>query len=111
MIFMDQSCKSQVHCSSVAMDKEQITQELESLKPAWQLDLQQPNKISREFSFKNFSEALAFVNQVASIAEELNHHPDIILKWAYVKVEYWTHDAQGLTASDFAAAQKINSLL
>lgn len=76
----------------------------------WQLDQSTPNTISKEFRFKSFKEALAFVNRIAEIAEEMNHHPDVILKWAYVKVTYWTHTVNGLTKLDFDAAEKIDRI-
>lgn len=76
----------------------------------WKLFETQPKKIAREFSFTDFKQALDFVNKVGAVAEKLNHHPDIVLKWAYVKVEFWTHNAKGLTKMDFAAASEIDKI-
>jgi len=90
------------------MPKEVMDKELASLS-GWTL-ISEPNRISREFKFKNFAEALAFTNQVAEIAEAMNHHPDILLKWGSVKVDYWTHNAGGITYMDFGAAKKIDAL-
>jgi 4a-hydroxytetrahydrobiopterin dehydratase len=84
-----------------------ISENLKNLN-GWKLSPEKPNKIFREFKFKNFSEALAFVNKIGEIAEEMNHHPEIILKWAYVKVTYWTHDLNDLGELDFEAAGRIN---
>jgi 4a-hydroxytetrahydrobiopterin dehydratase len=84
-----------------------ISENLKNLND-WKLAPEKPNKIFREFKFKNFSEALAFVNKIGEIAEEMNHHPEIILKWAYVKVTYWTHDLNDLGELDFEAAKRIN---
>ena len=67
--------------------------------------------ISREFVFKNFKEALTFVNKVGTLAEEEGHHPDINL-YAYKKVliTLSTHAIRGLSENDFILAAKINLL-
>ncbi len=70
------------------------------------------NQIGKEFQFKDFSEALNFVNKVGAIAEEMNHHPDIFLhSWNKVKITVSTHDKGGVTENDFQLAKKINDLL
>ena len=70
------------------------------------------NQIGKEFQFKDFSEALNFVNKVGAIAEELNHHPDIYLhSWNKVNITVSTHDKGGVTEKDFQLAKKINELL
>jgi 4a-hydroxytetrahydrobiopterin dehydratase len=66
--------------------------------------------ISRTFQFKDFSGAMKFVNAVAKIAEQANHHPDIDIRWNKVKLALTTHDAGGLTQKDFALAKKCDSL-
>jgi 4a-hydroxytetrahydrobiopterin dehydratase len=66
--------------------------------------------LEKEFKFKNFKQALAFVNRVGELAEEQNHHPDIYLAWGLVKVTIWTHAVDGLTESDFVLAAKIEML-
>lgn len=67
-------------------------------------------KIKKEFNFKSFLEAMDFVQKVAVIAEKLNHHPDIIIKYNQVFIESYTHDAQSVTKKDhqlIAAIEKI----
>ncbi len=64
--------------------------------------------IERTYEFKNFAEALAFVNAVGAIAEAEGHHPDLYLAWGRCKVEIWTHKIQGLTESDFYLAAKAD---
>ena len=64
--------------------------------------------LSKQFTFKNFTEALAFVNRVGDVAEEQNHHPDLYLAWGKVRVEIWTHKINGLTESDFIFAAKAD---
>ena len=63
----------------------------------------------RDFEFKDFAGAMAFVNQVADLAEEANHHPDILIHgWNKVTLRFFTHTADGLTRNDFIMAAKIN---
>jgi 4a-hydroxytetrahydrobiopterin dehydratase len=66
--------------------------------------------LTKSYRFKNFSDALAFVNRVGAIADEQNHHPDVYLAWGKVKLEIWTHKIDGLTESDFIFAAKVDEL-
>jgi 4a-hydroxytetrahydrobiopterin dehydratase len=66
--------------------------------------------LEKEFTFKNFREALAFTNQIGELAEQQSHHPDIYLSWGKVGVMIWTHKIDGLTESDFILAAKIDTL-
>lgn len=67
--------------------------------------------IEKEYSFDDFAEAIAFVNQVARIAEAEGHHPDIFIhKYRYVRVSIWTHAVNGLTENDFILAAKIDEI-
>lgn len=75
----------------------------------WQLV--EDHHLEKEYSFKNFVEALAFTNKVGAIAEEQNHHPDILTTWGKTKVTIWTHKIDGLTASDFYFAAKCDVAL
>lgn len=68
-------------------------------------------KIERDFAFKDFKEAMAFVNKVADLAEEEQHHPDIsIHNWRKVKISLMTHKIKGLFDNDFVMAAKINAI-
>ncbi len=67
--------------------------------------------IEKDYSFKNFKEALAFTNRVGKLAEQQGHHPDILLGWGRVKITLWTHKINGLTESDFILAAKADQLL
>ena len=64
--------------------------------------------ITRAFKFKNFVDALAFVNKVGALAEAQGHHPDIFLAWGKAEVTTWTHSINGLSESDFILAAKID---
>ena len=77
----------------------------EQLGGGWQVV--DGHHLSKEFEFKDFVEALAFVNRVGAIAEREGHHPDIRLSWGKVRVDIWTHKIDGLTESDFILAAKI----
>lgn len=63
--------------------------------------------LEKEFKLKDFKAALDFTNEVGAIAEEQNHHPDILLQYGKVKVTIWTHKIDGLTESDFVFAAKV----
>jgi 4a-hydroxytetrahydrobiopterin dehydratase len=66
--------------------------------------------LAKTFKFKDFKQALAFVNRVGDMAEEQGHHPDLHLAWGKVGVEIWTHKIDGLTESDFVFAAKCDRL-
>lgn len=67
--------------------------------------------ITREWKFEDFEQAIAFVNRVAEVAEETNHHPDILLHgWNKVRLELSTHSEGGLTRADFEMAARIDEL-
>lgn len=68
------------------------------------------HQLEREFIFKNFKEALAFTNVLGQIAEEEDHHPDILLSYGKVKVLLWTHKIDGLSESDFILAAKYDAV-
>lgn len=76
--------------------------------PGWAL-AKDGGSISRTFTFKNFSEAFAFMTRSALAAEKLDHHPDWSNVYKTVDVKLNTHDAGGLTALDFDLAKKMNS--
>jgi 4a-hydroxytetrahydrobiopterin dehydratase len=67
--------------------------------------------ISRELEFGDFRESMAFVEGVAKLAEEQDHHPDIFISYNHVRLDLSTHTAGGLTEKDFALAQAIDRLL
>ncbi len=66
--------------------------------------------IYKEFKFKDFKEALSFVNKVGDIAESEGHHPDIELGWGRVNITLSTHAISGLSQNDFIVAAKINEI-
>lgn len=86
-------------------------EEIESLRrqiPEW--EVVEDHHLKRTFRFKNFREALGFVNEVGRIAEEQGHHPDVGFGWGYAEVTVWTHKIDGLTESDFVFAAKVERI-
>ena len=67
--------------------------------------------LEKEYTFKDFREALDFTNRVGEMAEAQGHHPDIHLAWGKVKITVWTHKIDGLTESDFIFAARTDRLL
>ena len=74
--------------------------------PGW---ARQGSAICRTFSFADFVSAMAFVNRVAALAEAMDHHPDIDIRYSKVTLTLSTHDAGGLTGRDFALVGKIEA--
>jgi 4a-hydroxytetrahydrobiopterin dehydratase len=66
--------------------------------------------INRKFSFKNFYHTMSFVNAVAFMANQENHHPDMEIGYNYCNIKYTTHAVNGLTKNDFICAAKIDAL-
>ncbi len=75
--------------------------------PDW--EVVEEHHLRRAFKFKNFREALGFVNRVGELAEEQGHHPDMSFGWGYAEVTVFTHKIDGLTESDFVFAAKVDT--
>ena len=65
----------------------------------------------KEFKFKDFMEAISFVNRVAEIAEGEDHHPNISIQYNKVSLDLWTHAIKGLSENDFILAAKVDNIL
>lgn len=83
----------------------EIERELSTV--AWTRD---GDRITKTLRLADFRAAMAFVNRVAGVAEELNHHPDISVSWNRVELAVTTHDSGGLTARDFDLARAVDGL-
>ena len=77
--------------------------------PGWEL-AEDDKKLKRGFKFKDFKEAMEFVNKVAEVANEEDHHPDIYIFYNEVNLELSTHAIGGLSENDFIMAAKINEI-
>ncbi len=88
------------------LGEDQIKQRLGTL-PGWEI---KAGKLHRDFSFKDFVQAFAFMTDVAREAEAIGHHPEWFNVYNRVSMDLTTHDAQGITALDFELAEKAQSL-
>jgi 4a-hydroxytetrahydrobiopterin dehydratase len=77
--------------------------------PGWSLD-DEIKRLSRTFRFGNFHETMAFVNAVAWIAHQTDHHPDLQIGYNRCHIDYSTHSIGGLSENDFICAARINAL-
>ena len=87
---------------------EEIEKYKKELHPEWEVE--EEHHLKRIFRFKNFQEALEFVNKVGKIAEEENHHPNICFTWGWVEIKIYTHKINGLHENDFILASKIDRI-
>ncbi len=76
----------------------------------WSLMSEGIHRIKKEFYFKDFKEAMKFVNKVADLAEEEGHHPDFYIYYDKVVLELHTHAIKGLHLNDFIMGAKINEI-
>jgi 4a-hydroxytetrahydrobiopterin dehydratase len=81
--------------------------ELLARETAWKLE---GGKLVRDWSFKDFVEAMQFVNRIATLAEEQGHHPDIDIRYNKVRLGLVSHDAGGITERDAAMASRISQM-
>lgn len=91
------------------LSAEDIIKKLEK-HPGWEL-VDQAAAIEKKYIFKNFSDALCFLNRVAELAEESDHHPDLHLTgYKNLRIVLSTHSAGGITKKDFDMASQIRKL-
>lgn len=88
------------------LPEEEVQDRLTSLE-GWK---REGNSITRTYEFPSFERAIAFIDDVAGLASEAGHHPDIYNSWRTVTLSLTTHDEGGLTERDFALAKNINTL-
>ena len=90
-----------------SLTTDEIKSYLEELA-GWSVD--DENKLTKSFEFKNFVQAVDLVNRITEVAEAQDHHPDLYVRWGEVRVYLWTHSIDGLHDSDFIMAAKIDRL-
>ncbi len=82
--------------------------QLGTLKSEWQaID---NHHLEKRYIFKDFSSALTYVNHVAALAEEVNHHPDLHLSWGQVIIKVWSHVINGISQTDIVFAAKCDRI-
>lgn len=77
--------------------------------PGWEYE-DDYRKIRKRYRFKDFASALAFVNRLAAVAEEQDHHPDVAFGWGYAHITWTTHKIKGLSENDFIMAANTDLL-
>src|SRR5437870_2227560 len=92
-----------------ALTRDEANQLLTQLKD-WKVS-DDGKSLSKRFTFKGFYKTMSFVNAIAWIANQENHHPDLYIGYDYCLVHYTTHAISGLTKNDFICAAKIDILL
>ena len=101
--------KKCVPCEDQApLKEEEIKNYLSELKDGW--EVLENKKIHKLFKFKDFKEAMIFVNKIADLAESEGHHPDITIHYNKVDIVIWTHSIGGLSENDFILATKIDNI-
>jgi len=101
------------HCISPkeglqALDVTEVEQQLSKLE-GWEFERDKP-AITREYRFKDFYQTVAFVNAVAWIANQQDHHPDLEVGYNRCRIHYTTHAVDGVSMNDFICAARVDSL-
>lgn len=104
---------AQQHCISPkqglqALDGAEVEQQLERLE-GWAFERDKP-AITREFRFNDFYQTIAFVNAIAWIANQQDHHPDLEVGYNRCRVHYTTHAVDGVSMNDVICAARIDAL-
>ena len=76
--------------------------------PAWS---RLGDVLTKTFTFERFADGIAFINRVAKMADEMNHHPDIDVRYTKITITLSTHDAGGITQSDLQLAERIEKVV
>lgn len=87
-----------------------IQNHMQEISPDWAL-AGDSKSISRTFKFKNYYDTMAFVNVVAMVAHQQDHHPEMTITYNTCRVEFSTHSVGGLSLNDFVCAAKVDSTL
>lgn len=100
-------------CSSLLNNEDVLNHDkslklLQLLDPQWQLNKEEQT-ISHTYKFNNYYQTIAFVNVIAQIAHQQDHHPELSVSYNRCTVTYSTHSIGGLSINDFICAAKINA--
>lgn len=89
------------------LTNEEINKQI-PFSPGWKYEKE---SLSKEFVFKDFASAVGMINRIAPVADEMNHHPDILLHgWNKLQITVSTHSEGGVTELDFSLIKKIDEL-
>jgi len=100
-----------VRRDSRSLSEAAVTPLLAQLQAEWSVSTGQPASLQRDFHFPDYYRTLAFVNAVAWIAHEQDHHPDLSVHYNRCQVRYSTHSIGGLSRNDFICAARIDQLI
>ena len=89
------------------LTQDAIDSALTTLHPGWSGTA---DGLSRSIEFADFPTAVEFINQIAPRCEELDHHPDLALRWRWVDIELSTHSAGGVTDLDLTLAEIVDEV-
>ena len=89
------------------MDRNKLLKEIKNLDNGWALI---EHALARDFTFKNFNEALDFINRIGIESENLNHHPKIINVYNRVRLELWSHDINSVSSRDIDLAKSVDEV-
>jgi 4a-hydroxytetrahydrobiopterin dehydratase len=106
MALAEQKCEP-YRAGTMPLPQDRAEELLEEI-PLWTLE---DKMVQREFRFNDFRESIAFVNKVAEVAEEQDHHPDIHISYNRVLLELSTHKIGGLTDNDFILAARVDRIV
>ncbi|MFC0875418.1 4a-hydroxytetrahydrobiopterin dehydratase [Saccharicrinis sp. FJH2] len=90
------------------LEEDKITTYYSMLSPGWVIE--DKTKLVKTYPFTEYAPSVVFVDKIAEIAQQQNHHPDILLGFKKVTISLTTHSASGLTANDFIMAAKIDRI-
>jgi 4a-hydroxytetrahydrobiopterin dehydratase len=86
------------------LSKEEIEENIAELDRGWEV---KDGKVVKAFQFSSFMNAIGFVNEIAKVAERLDHHPIITINWKTVKLSLKSFDVDAITRRDIALAKEI----
>ncbi|MBD3257814.1 4a-hydroxytetrahydrobiopterin dehydratase [candidate division GN15 bacterium] len=106
---------SEMKCEACRSDAPKVTADearewLEQIQDWTMHEVDDVDRLTREFSFKDFAGSLAFTNKVGELAEQEGHHPQIVLEWGQATVSWWTHAINGLHQNDFVLAARTDDI-
>ncbi len=105
----------EMHCApcdaQTRLNQEAAQSLLLQLHEGWEIDITGLPRLKRRFHFKDFRQTMAFVNAVARIAHQENHHPSLQVGFNTCEVRFNTHSCQGLSQNDFICAARVDRLL
>ena len=111
---MDDTPLASRHCQTrTGMEHKLPAADTDILLPqlsGWSLDMDGKSLV-KDFRFTDFHHTLGFINAVAFIANQENHHPDIEAGYNHCRLRWWSHDVGGLSLNDFICAARVDALL